>query len=216
MQAFMKYSIIMNTINRSLLTKEVFEENIRNSGVEIDNIQILINDNGSTEAGILDWASKVADVHLIQGKNIGNSQGLNLLMENVTGDIVAKLDNDILLKRNWLKDSGSIAVLNDVGLIGFHWGHKLQDYNAHATTKVGVFDAKVSTFENYIPIFGSWCLAKKLGMTLVTSMSSLSMAGGMGAMVLDAYIQEGKTFICLGMNLLIRVRVATIRASIGR
>jgi len=112
----MRYSIIMNTIDRSLLTRKVFEKNLKNSGVDRENIQILINDNGSTEAAILDWASKVADVHLIQGRNIGNAQGLNLLMENVTGDVVAKLDNDIILKNNWLKDAGSIAVLDDMVL----------------------------------------------------------------------------------------------------
>ena len=157
----MRYSIIMNTIDRSLLTRKVFEKNLNNSGVDRENIQILINDNGSTEAAILDWASKVADVHLIQGRNIGNAQGLNLLMENVTGDVVAKLDNDIILKNNWLKDAGSIAVLDDIGLIGFHWGYRPQDYHTHTTTKVGVFDAKVATLDRYIPIFGSWVFSKR-------------------------------------------------------
>lgn len=157
----MRYSIIMNTIDRSLLTRKVFENNLKNSGVDRENIQILINDNGSTEAAILDWASKIADVHLIQGRNIGNAQGLNLLMENVTGDVVAKLDNDIILKNNWLKDAGSIAVLDDIGLIGFHWGHNTQGYHTHTTTKVGVFDAKVAALDRYIPIFGSWVFSKR-------------------------------------------------------
>lgn len=140
-------SVILNTLNRGDLTPKIIEENINNCGIDRKDLQIIINDNGSDDRKIIDWVIDYADVPILQDENIGNPQGLNLMMQKVRGKYVALLGNDIRMTKGWLKAAVSVIDdFNHAGIIGFDWQRL-----GYETVRIHGHDVVIKQ-----PIFGSW------------------------------------------------------------
>ena len=97
-----KVSICLLSIDRYWLTKYTLGKILNNSGVE--EIELLVLDNGSTDTRTIEYISSIADVHIQEPKNIGVSAGFNKLLRKATGDYICLIDNDILLNDNWLSN----------------------------------------------------------------------------------------------------------------
>lgn len=119
----MEVVAIMNTIDRFGLTKATFELNKARAGLDFD---LFINDNGSSDKRVVDWGKRVATHHSAQPINIGNPQGLNLMVDRAMYkgyNYICVLDNDIELPNNWLKHAitASDTIGESCGNIGFSW-----------------------------------------------------------------------------------------------
>jgi len=117
---------LMNCIDRSDVTPQVTEQNIKQSGVDRKDMKVIISDNGSKELGVRKWAQAYADIWIDNGENIGNAASFNNMLKLVTGRFIICAGNDIELKSNWLKASiDAYDYLRKggfkIGLIGFKW-----------------------------------------------------------------------------------------------
>lgn len=99
-----KVSICMLNIDRYWLSRYVIENNLSLCGVPLDEIEILILDNGSTDKRMIDYAASIADVHIIEESNIGVAKGYNKLFRIAKGDFICLPNTDIIMGKDWLKD----------------------------------------------------------------------------------------------------------------
>lgn len=99
-----KVSICMLTIDRYQLTKFCLDNLICKSGIDRNDIELLMLDNGSKDDRTWKYATSVADIYDIRHKNIGVSKGFNELFRLATGEYICIVGNDILVEQNWLKD----------------------------------------------------------------------------------------------------------------
>lgn len=97
-------SICMLTIDRYQLTKFCLDELINKSGIDRDEIELLILDNGSVDKRTIDLGIQNAEVHIAEPKNIGVSKGFNKLFKESSGKYICTVGNDISVQNNWLKD----------------------------------------------------------------------------------------------------------------
>ena len=119
----MKLSIICNTFNHLDITQECLPQTINSCGV--DDRQVIVNDNGSTD-GCKDFIySKIKpDIFFSRVDNIGNPQGVNRCLSVATGEYIAKIDPDFIMPQNWAATAIDLLRRNpDIGMVGFHWAH---------------------------------------------------------------------------------------------
>lgn len=92
----------MLNIDRFQMGKLCLETALSNCG--LNDIELLVLDNGSTDKRAIEYLSKIADVFISEKQNIGVAKGFNKLLRKATGQYIALIDNDILLNKGWLKD----------------------------------------------------------------------------------------------------------------
>jgi len=99
----MKFSIVVPTYNRAILTKDCISSNIKNAGIPADRIEWIWVDDGSTD-GVQEVMKKMCpDISVIRNYNLGIEKTVNQGYALATGDFIFKLDSDLLLPKNWLK-----------------------------------------------------------------------------------------------------------------
>ena len=99
-----KVSICMLNIDRYIIGRYVLEKNLLNCGIPLQDIELLILDNGSKDKRAIDYLSGIANVFIQEQENIGVAKGFNKLLRKAAGQYVCLFDNDIILSDNWLKD----------------------------------------------------------------------------------------------------------------
>lgn len=119
-------SIMLATYNRLELTKQTINNLINNTGYKY---RLIIVDNNSTD-GTIEYLNtlKIEDNLCIDleiqfnSKNFGVATGRNqalLIADKYNDTWLATIDNDVILPKNWLKESIEILELNkDFGMIG--------------------------------------------------------------------------------------------------
>lgn len=139
---------IMNTIDRSRITPEITEHNLKG----LQDINLIVSDNGSTEKEVRQWAQDRADVFLDNQTNIGNPQALNngIAVGMALGcDYFVIAGNDIRLKQGWLKESlRAFHQDEQLGLLGYDWR------NTKGKEQKGLIDYCDT-------IFGTWMMPRK-------------------------------------------------------
>jgi GT2 family glycosyltransferase len=116
----MKVAVILLTLGRNDLTKQVIKQNFYNSGYDADCILI---DNGSTEKEFREleefynWHYTTTSIHK-RGIAAGVNEGLRLTKDY---DAVCILANDIQLPINWLQNWVMFSQrVSKTGIIGIH------------------------------------------------------------------------------------------------
>lgn len=97
-------SVCMLTIDRYAMTKYVLNELLSKAGINREDIQLLILDNGSSDKRTIELGRNYADIHIEKPFNIGVSKGFNELFRQAKGDFICTVGNDIGVGENWLKD----------------------------------------------------------------------------------------------------------------
>ena len=127
-------SILLLTINRYQLTKEIVSHNLIRANYPYE---LLVLDNGSTQQDLLNFIESLNPSAFIKSKtNQGVAKGLNVLMKLARGEYFFHMANDILLPVNWC--SKLVEHYNRVpnaGMAGIHCVeklHPLNDYGVHA------------------------------------------------------------------------------------
>ncbi|MCW1949070.1 MAG: glycosyltransferase family 2 protein [Candidatus Shapirobacteria bacterium] len=113
-------SIIIVNYNGYHLLKNCLESVLSNT---YKNIEIIIADNGSSDQSIskiksdfrhyLSKKIKIIDLK----KNLGPSLARNLAFKHSKGEIIAFLDNDTLVKKNWINKALPFFKNNKIGVI---------------------------------------------------------------------------------------------------
>lgn len=70
--------------------------------------EIIIVDNGSTEAGTRDYISGVADKAVFNEKNLGFARGNNIGARQADGEFLCFMNSDVAVGENWLEDMHEI------------------------------------------------------------------------------------------------------------
>lgn len=152
--AKIKVACLLNTLNRDGMVQHTCEQNTACAGIPREQIEWMINDQGSKQKAVIKWGEEFAFHHIEQKENIGNSRGLNRLLH-----YAMKLDfdwfvipgDDIDLPDNWMLDAirAKERLGDECGIIGWSWrGHRGVDYDY----STGYF----------LPdrVFGAWALHK--------------------------------------------------------
>ena len=117
----------------------------------IDDYEVIVVDNGSTEPGIADAVRPYPKLRLIkEAINHGFSRGNNLAAHQARGEYLVFLNNDTLPRRDWLLPLIEMQyAMPDVGIIG----SRLVDAAGNTLYAGGYFqpaiDAYVDAFRNY-------------------------------------------------------------------
>ncbi len=108
--------IVLNWNGRELLTRclpSVLAQ-------EYPEAEVLVVDNGSTD-GSLEWlASAYPQVRLLpQGRNLGYAGGMNAGLRVAQGELIAFLNNDVILRPDWLRQLAGVMVADRrIGVAG--------------------------------------------------------------------------------------------------
>ena len=117
----------------------------------IDDYEVIVVDNGSTEPGIADAVRPYSKLRLIkEAINHGFSRGNNLAVRQARGEYLVFLNNDTLPRRDWLLPLIDMhSAMPDAGIIG----SRLVDAAGNTLYAGGYFqpaiDAYVDAFRNY-------------------------------------------------------------------
>ncbi len=99
-----KVSILILNIDRYWMGRYVLENNFANCGIPLNQIELLVLDNGSTDKRAIEYLSGISDVFIQKDENIGVSKGYNELFRIAKGEYICLPANDILMGQDWLKD----------------------------------------------------------------------------------------------------------------
>ena len=97
-----KISWVVCTYNRTQLTEEFLDHNLKNMGVE-ERPELIWVDNGSTDGVERLW-EKYKPEGIIKRQNDCLSRSKNAAYAVCRGDYVLDLENDFFMPDNWLKD----------------------------------------------------------------------------------------------------------------
>ncbi len=101
----MEIAVVIPTLNRAETLRLTLESLSQVSGIHDDTCQILIVDNGSTDSTrdvVSEARSRFHRFCYIDNPNPGLHTGRNLGWQSTTADVVAYLDDDVLLSERWL------------------------------------------------------------------------------------------------------------------
>ena len=99
-----KVSICLLTIDRYQMTRYCLDNLLSKAGIERNEIELLILDNGSKDKRVIEYCKSIANVFIQEPKNIGVSKGFNKLFRKAKGEFICTIGNDITIDNNWLKD----------------------------------------------------------------------------------------------------------------
>ena len=119
----------------------------------IDDYEVLVLDNGSSEAGIEDVVKPHPKVRLLRETvNHGFSIGNNLAVRQSTGEYLVILNNDTLPRRDWLRPLVEMQRdLDKVGIVGSQLVNAANETlfaGAYFQADIGAY---VDAFRNYPP-----------------------------------------------------------------
>lgn len=123
-------SVLLLTINRFQLTKEISSHNLTRANYPFE---LLVLDNGSTQPELINFIDSLNPAVFIKSKsNQGVAKGLNVLMKLAKGTHFFHMANDILLPQNWLRE---LMVwyenVPNAGMAGIHCVETLHPLNEH-------------------------------------------------------------------------------------
>jgi GT2 family glycosyltransferase len=110
--------IILNWNGKYLLQKCV--ESVMNSDYPKQKMEVIIVDNGSIDDSVEFVKSTYGSkVKLITSyKNVGFCRGNNIGIREATGDIIILLNNDTIVRRDWLRQLASEFLDHRIGIVG--------------------------------------------------------------------------------------------------
>ncbi|CAM4154210.1 glycosyltransferase [Lederbergia lenta] len=138
----MKTSIIILTYNELALTKQCL--NSIHKHTNVDDIELIIVDNGSTD-GTVDYLKSLEKVQTIfNGKNLGFAKGCNQGVEVATGENILFLNNDTIVTKNWLQSMLKVLYKSEkVGMVGpvsnYVSGHQKIDVPYQTINEIDIF-----------------------------------------------------------------------------
>lgn len=138
----MKTSIIILTYNELALTKQCL--NSVHKHTNVDDIELIIVDNGSTD-GTVDYLKSLEKVQTIfNGKNLGFAKGCNQGVEVATGENILFLNNDTIVTKNWLQSMLKVLYKSEkVGMVGpvsnYVSGHQKIDVPYQTINEIDIF-----------------------------------------------------------------------------
>lgn len=124
----MKISLLMLSIDRYEVTKNVLNHNISNHGFPGE-IELLFCDNGSKDQRTIDFLDAKKPAYFRRNSvNEGCGKAFNQLFLRSTGDFIVLLGNDIELPTRWLNLFYNFHGLvrgqvGQPGIFGIDWGH---------------------------------------------------------------------------------------------
>lgn len=84
---------------------------------DFNDYEILVVDNNSSDGSVEYLKQKFSSVRIIQSdKNLGFAGGNNLGVQNTNSDLVVLLNNDTIVKENWLSSLVSAVERDDVAI----------------------------------------------------------------------------------------------------
>jgi len=88
--------------------------------LDYSSYEIVLVDNGSTDGSIEYVASEFPQVKVIEnGRNLGFAGGMNVGIARSRGDVVVLLNNDIIVRRDWLCELvGAMVADERIGIAG--------------------------------------------------------------------------------------------------
>jgi len=150
-----KLTIMLACIgNREELTLKVMKRTIKKSGLEEEDMQFLIYDNGMSK----EFREKLEDFFLFKvnvfftffgnGENIGSPQAMNELLKEAKGDYICKIDDDVIMEDNWAtKAINAIQNIANSGLVGFRC---VQDLGEEVTIHNIKINVPQKVFTNWV------------------------------------------------------------------
>jgi GT2 family glycosyltransferase len=130
------------------------------AALDYSNFEIILVDNGSTDGSVEYVACEFPEVEVIEnGRNLGYAGGMNVGIVHSAGDVVILLNNDIIVRRDWLSAlMGVMSVDEQIGIAGckvfFADGKTLQhaggfvsyplalaDHYGYCQADTGIYDA---------------------------------------------------------------------------
>lgn len=94
----------MLNIDRYWMGRYVLEHILSNCGIDRNDYELIILDNGSKDNRTIEYLSNIADTFIKSEENIGCAKGFNKLFRLAKGDYICLIGNDILLSDGWLKE----------------------------------------------------------------------------------------------------------------
>lgn len=84
------------------------------------NYEVILVDNGSTDDSVEYVISEFPGIRVIEnGRNLGYAGGMNVGIAQSEGDVVVLLNNDIIVRRDWLSELvGAMAADERIGIAG--------------------------------------------------------------------------------------------------
>jgi GT2 family glycosyltransferase len=88
--------------------------------LDYSNYEVILVDNGSTDGSVEYVASEFPRVKVIEnGRNLGYAGGMNVGIAQSEGDVVILLNNDVIVRRDWLSElMGAMAADERIGIAG--------------------------------------------------------------------------------------------------
>jgi glycosyltransferase involved in cell wall biosynthesis len=117
----MKVAVVISTLNRSRLLKQTLESLLQQEGISGPDCEVTVIDNGSTDdtKAVVEGAfGKSEKFRYINEGSPGLHMGRNLGWRNTDAEIVAYLDDDVLLSPGWLAGIRSAFLEPEVVLAG--------------------------------------------------------------------------------------------------
>jgi GT2 family glycosyltransferase len=90
------------------------------AALDYPNYKVILVDNGSTDGSVEYAISEFPGIRVIEnGRNLGYAGGMNVGIAQSEGDVVVLLNNDIIVRRDWLSELvGAMAASERIGVAG--------------------------------------------------------------------------------------------------
>jgi GT2 family glycosyltransferase len=116
----MLVSILSLTKDRPEPVMKCYAENIRNCGVAREYLELLVADNGSRDARVVDYMKTQGLAHhRLNGANEGVGRAFNQLLARATGEFICLAGTDIKNQPGWLRILLDYAMaVPNAGIVG--------------------------------------------------------------------------------------------------
>ncbi len=160
----MKLSIMFLTYNRPMMAQQTLIENLCNIGLDTDDYELLICDQGSDDTRFVEsLKAKHASYVRLNKYNEGIARSLNQLIIRAKGKHLFFLPNDFLLPPFWaLKLIAHAERIEHSGIVGFEGQDlKLPEREVNGLN-ICMHDPDASLIENSFQVFGPILITREL------------------------------------------------------